>query len=132
MTTNKTYNGWTNYETWAVKLWMDNEEGSYHYWAEAALDAWNDARDKYPNQFMNRHDNARLILVDRLRNGHDSESEHPVFAAADGSVYADLLNAALSEVNWHEIADSLLEEVDTENPRGDSEAYTEHEEKAEE
>ena len=23
------YNGWTNYETWAVKLWMDNEEGSY-------------------------------------------------------------------------------------------------------
>jgi len=30
------YNGWTNYETWAVKLWMDNEEPSYRYWRERA------------------------------------------------------------------------------------------------
>ena len=24
-----TYNGWTNYETWNVALWMDNDEESY-------------------------------------------------------------------------------------------------------
>jgi hypothetical protein len=29
--------------------------------------------------------------------------------------YADLLNAALSEVNWHEIAENLLSEVDKGN-----------------
>ncbi len=23
------YNGWTNYETWNVNLWIDNEYGSY-------------------------------------------------------------------------------------------------------
>ena len=23
------YNGWTNYETWNVALWMDNDEESY-------------------------------------------------------------------------------------------------------
>lgn len=28
------YNGWSNYETWNVKLWIDNEEGSYDYWRE--------------------------------------------------------------------------------------------------
>ena len=25
------YNGWANYETWNVALWMDNEETSYQY-----------------------------------------------------------------------------------------------------
>ena len=29
MNNEKTYNGWTNYETWAVGLWIDNEQGSY-------------------------------------------------------------------------------------------------------
>src|SRR6266498_3923184 len=105
-----TYNGWSNYETWAVKLWMDNDEGSYHYWQETAREVLDDCEDKHPNQFMNKADNDRSQLAERLKDEHDSESEHPVFKAAEGSVYADLLDAALSEVNWHEIAAALLAE----------------------
>jgi len=108
------YNGWTNYETWAVKLWMDNEQETQEYWQEAAQDAWDSTGDKRPNVFMDRESNARSLLARRLRVEHDSQSDHPVFAASDGTVYADLLNAALSEVNWYEIADSLLEEVEKE------------------
>jgi hypothetical protein len=28
--TNRTYNGWTNYETWNVVLWIENAEGLYN------------------------------------------------------------------------------------------------------
>ena len=25
------YNGWSNYETWNFKLWLDNDEGVHNY-----------------------------------------------------------------------------------------------------
>ncbi len=28
--TDQTYNGWTNYETWNVALWLGNDEGLYN------------------------------------------------------------------------------------------------------
>tara|TARA_R110000868_G_scaffold262398_5_gene520822 strand:- start:1133 stop:1390 length:258 start_codon:yes stop_codon:yes gene_type:complete len=30
METNKTYNGWKNFQTWNVVLWLDNDEGLYN------------------------------------------------------------------------------------------------------
>jgi hypothetical protein len=38
------------------------------------------------------------------------EDGNPI--ASEASVYADLLNASLAEVNWQEIASSLLGEID--------------------
>lgn len=81
-----TYNGWTNYETWVTKLWMDNDEGSYRYWAEQA-----------------RH--ADIASLARM-----IEEEHDEAAPATTGIFADLLTHALGRVNWEEIAESLIED----------------------
>lgn len=107
------YNGWTNYETWAVKLWIDNEEGTYRYWQDRTRAAWKDSGPKRPNAFVDTHEgNARILLAGWLKAEHDDDSDHPVFKAAEGTVYADLLNAALGSVDWYEIAQSLIDDLE--------------------
>jgi hypothetical protein len=115
MSNDKTYNGWTNYETWVVKLWMDNERGSYDHWRAQAVDAWEAAT---ANGIITRSDRARFDLADLLKAEHEDNTLEV------RGVYADLLRAALSEVNWYEIADALLNDMqENAEPSEDTEAY---------
>jgi hypothetical protein len=110
---NATYNGWTNYETWVVNLWMDNEEGSYDYWREVAQEVSNDLET--PTNSMTRMDEAVYILANKLKDYHE-EAKDEILENVEltASVWADLLGAALSATNWHEIAEHLLENVEVE------------------
>lgn len=101
-TTDKTYNGWTSYETWNVKLWIDNEQGTYEYWREAAQDAYDRAEG---DSTFSRDERAIFSLAERLK--HEHEENAPELQGT----YADLLAAALSEVNWTEIAENMLDDV---------------------
>lgn len=119
MTTDTRYNGWTNYETWNVKLWLDNEEGDYRYWKDAAETAYREALDDEAEdsetptaeETQDAIDEAVGNLADQLKTELDQEMEERGVPALSG-FYADLLNAALSEVDWHEIAASMIEDVD--------------------
>jgi hypothetical protein len=44
------YNGWTNYATWAVALWLDNTAPSYHHWREDGKECVKEARGSIPEQ----------------------------------------------------------------------------------
>lgn len=104
-----TYQGWRNYETWCVKLWIDNDEGSYRYWQEQARDAYDDATDAptlYASQSVS--DRARSRLANQLKTELDDDANELGAKLPESGMYADLLNAALSEVDWYEIADALL------------------------
>lgn len=107
----KTYNGWTNYETWNVKLWIDNNQGDYEYWREQTRDCW---ANPVENQFIeSHHDRAAIALADRLKDEFENAAQDILDAAnQSASVWSDLLGAALSEVNWREIAESLIDGED--------------------
>lgn len=104
------YQGWENYETWCVKLWIDNEESSYTYWQEAAEESWDNAPEDENtlDGTWSLSETARFRLADRLKE--ETEEGNPLADA--GSMWSDLLGAALSEVNWAEIANALLEECE--------------------
>jgi|SRR6185436_6966929 len=108
--THKEYNGWYNYESWLVSLWIDNEESSQAYWAEQAQEAW----DRTGKDDDDRKLDASCFLAASLKD-HFEESN----PCTEG-FWADLMGAALSEVNWHEIAENMLEEISQEQPAPDS------------
>jgi hypothetical protein len=96
MTTNNTgYEGWTNYETWLVPLWIDNDCGTY----QQRLALVQEVQKTQPEDRQARE------LADRLKEW--IEEENP---CSESSLHRDLLGAALSEVNWLEIAEHFLAE----------------------
>jgi len=105
------YNGYTNYQTWAVSLWIDNEECQRDHWLGTASYIYNNEA-KEQTHFTKMED-ATYILADQLREQHHEVKDSIVdIAKLSSSVWADLLNASLCDVNWHEIAKNLLEDIE--------------------
>lgn len=98
-----TYNGWTNYPTWAVKLWLDNAEPAYRYWTETAHKLREAGPQPIAGTSLTRE--PRGILADRLKEA--IEDSLPDLGA---SMASDLLGYAIGTVNWYEIAENLLAE----------------------
>lgn len=99
------YNGWSNYETWVVNLWLGNDEGSYETCRSLAERCFEDAT---ADEVLSRKERACYQLANELKEM--IEDGNPV--ASEVSVYSDLLKASISEVNWREIANGLLQEID--------------------
>lgn len=98
------YQGWSNYETWAVKLWLDNEEPAYRYWNETTREVWEGADG---DSSKDKSEDARITLAERLKS--EIEDSAPDLG---GSLWGDLLTAAMGEVDWFEIADAFLGDMD--------------------
>jgi len=102
------YQGWTNWETWNVALWLGNDEGLYRRATrEAKLAGGLDA------------DSAEEVVTDLLPEGT------PDFGG-DASKY--------KEVDWQAIADDINEMagIEEENEEDDEDEESEEEEEAEE
>lgn len=75
------YNGWSNRETWIVNLWMTGDQSYY----------------EQPCEIISSHNNLddqAEALEDWIRFEYDGECS---------SIWADLINNSLAEVDWYEI-----------------------------
>ena len=107
----KTYNGWTNYETWAVNLWLDGDE----YLNEMAQNAYNEAE---ADQYFTKEERATLDLADSLKDYLEELQEETCPVTG---LFADLLNAAMSEIDYHDLAESYMSEVEKDEPEEETE-----------
>lgn len=101
-----THQGWTNYETFAVYLWLSNDAGTFLFCRRLAREC-REAAPTCPSvqaHCWTPDEAPRFLLSDRLKEYFEGLSP----LTDPGTVFADLLNSALAEVNWHEIAEELL------------------------
>ena len=89
-----TYNGWSNYPTWCVAMWIDNDEVMQQraYEIVRVAEAKHDAADELKHYI---EESAALIAP-------------AVFVEA--SFVADLYGYAIGEVDWYEVAEHYMEE----------------------
>jgi hypothetical protein len=95
---------------------MTNDEGSYRFWRGEVEQARRDAESQ-PNvrQGIWNIERAACYLLS-LAIQESFETFHPfrgeqLDEPRDPDVYGDLLDSALSEVRWSEIAEAFLEDL---------------------
>lgn len=91
------YNGWTNWETWNLNLWRENEYSSYMYWRDIALEIAAES---------DNIDDAQRELGDRLSEAYHEELDYTVDEMSGW--LADFVSRVLDDVNWYEIAEYML------------------------
>ena len=94
---NTKYNGWTNYETWLCNLWMDS------------LD-FQDATDDGTFDDMN-FDEVLTYVVEYIRELVDTLIEDSLPVGNHHGFIHDMLNSAIQEVNYGEIARQYAEHI---------------------
>ena len=91
------YNGWTNYETWVVALWLEEEDYFSHL---------NEVKD----DFKDLYDLAEYIK-------YYIDEYDPL--QGECTMYSNLLSGALSEVDCREIAKHYWENLELDNDDDD-------------
>jgi hypothetical protein len=103
--TDKTYNGWSNYETWLTNLWLTNDESTQAHCRAAAEAAFAAARSCSTFTRIDRyHLDFAEALKEFVTEGHPLQDSP--------GLYSDLLTGAIGEVDWMEIASNIFEDID--------------------
>lgn len=122
MTEAENYNGWTNYPTWAVNLWLSNDQGLNDSTLDVVANYYDGAeRDENVLPTMDSAGNMRAPIwtlaqcqrfrvTDALKEWIDElrENEQRTGFLPTASIFTDLLGWALSSINWDELAEGWI------------------------
>ena len=102
-----TYQGYTNYATWCVGLMLMNDQGLYLFCRRLRREACSEAEHcpQVADGTWTVPDAQRYLLADRLKK-YVGEL-NPIKNRP--SAFADLLGDALENVNYDELAETVLE-----------------------
>lgn len=104
MRVNEKYCGWTNYETWLTALWMGEEDNEYILDILATEFKKSDATLPQEERLEGISSALGLILKEQL--AYQAEE----LFNCDNGLLNDLLGAALSEIDWYEIVEHIMED----------------------
>lgn len=90
-----TYNGWTNYQTWATNLWLSNCE---HTEAELSGMAEQLIEQEEPDYLEELSSHIKYLVTER---------DYPENLIC--GLHSDLLNEAIREINYFEIAKAYID-----------------------
>ena len=83
-----TYNGWSNYATWVVNLWLTSDQENYQHYRELV------------KMVPGKHEFARMLA-------EVIDAGNPLYCT--GGLYCDLLKYATAQVDYYEVASDFLE-----------------------
>ena len=106
MTESTTYQGYANYPTWAICLWIDNEEPLHDQAHEMARQCRADAPDHEQVAYgvWTEDEATRFALADDLKEWVADD----LLPELDNGPASDLLQWAFEQIDWHEVADHYL------------------------
>jgi hypothetical protein len=117
MTDEQGYNGWTNYETWSVALIINNDQGTQAEMEERVRASMRQAPLDYELQEYKVGDveeHVRWDVAQTLRSWFVDELQPELDELPGGPwsyLWSQLLGAALSEVDWDDLAESFVRGV---------------------
>ncbi len=97
------YNGWTNYPTWAVNLWLGNDEGTYNEVLELATKPVDLLGSESGLVYIAEDRRQAYAVAERIKSLVYDWTEQ-----GSGSLASDLLGYSLGLVDWREIAEAWI------------------------
>ena len=92
---NETYNGWTNYETWCLNIWIDNDQ----YLAERKAELVREVTLHYDDKQVYELSLLLESMVEELKDN-----------ALEVGLLSDLLGGAIGNINFYELAEHYIED----------------------